>query len=258
MHFFRKLADRTMSFFDPPRTRKGLRGEILPEQNEGAPDSHRPSGLCPRCGKPSSFDVHGTLPVAFEYGSMIARRDGGYESDPIERVASLICRRCKQGMIVVEEQYAGETPSRIGRSTGVITFRGFHWWPLPVAQVSSDVPAAIASAFSEAVTALAANCPRAAAVMARRTLEAIAAEKGESGGRLVDRIKTLASKGVLQPALADWATEVRLIGNAGAHFDPLDEVSNEDAQQLINLIRELTRYLYELPADLARRRTPKP
>lgn len=33
----------------------GKGGEILPEPHEGLPDSSRPSGLCPRCGKQSSF-----------------------------------------------------------------------------------------------------------------------------------------------------------------------------------------------------------
>jgi hypothetical protein len=93
--------------------------------------------------------------------------------------------------------------------------------------------------------------------MARRSLEAIAFDKGETKGQLVDRLKVLADKGILTPALADWAKEVRLVGNAGAHFDPIDEVSLDDARQLTDFIRELLKYLYELPADLQRRRAPK-
>jgi Domain of unknown function (DUF4145) len=58
--------------------------------------------------------------------------------------------------------------------------------------------------------------------MARRTLEAIAAEKGEVKGVLAERLKNLAASGVLVPRLADWAKEVRLVGNAGVHFDPMD------------------------------------
>lgn len=46
--------------------RKGRRDEVLPPENEGLPDSHRPSGLCPRCGKQSSFDIAGSLPVTDE------------------------------------------------------------------------------------------------------------------------------------------------------------------------------------------------
>jgi hypothetical protein len=92
--------------------------------------------------------------------------------------------------------------------------------------------------------------------MARRTLEAITVDKGETTGVLADRLKKLASNGTLLPTLADWAKEVRLVGNAGAHFDPINSVSKKDAEDLIAFVRELLRYLYELPADLARRKGP--
>jgi hypothetical protein len=57
--------------------RKGKSGEPLPEANDGPPDSHRPSGLCPRCDKQSSFEATGHLPITF---------DGGMAHPPRERV----------------------------------------------------------------------------------------------------------------------------------------------------------------------------
>lgn len=241
----------------PPR--RGDRGEVLPEQHEGNPDSYRPSGLCPRCGKQCSFEVLGSLAVTFDRG-VVWHLGSRQEPDVLDRVSALVCRHCAQGVAVVEEQWVGETAWRKrDRSTGgAITYRGLHWWPLPEAQVSDDVPQPIADAFAEAVTALAAHCPRAAAVMARRTLEAIAGDKGENSGVLADRLNALAKKGVLQPDLAEWAKEVRLVGNSGAHFDLMQAVSEDDARQLLAFIRELLRYLYELPAELARRRRPTP
>ncbi len=94
--------------------------------------------------------------------------------------------------------------------------------------------------------------------MARRTLEAITVDRGETKGTLAERLKALGAKGVLHPTLSDWAREVRLVGNTGAHFDPMDQVTVQDAQQLVNFIRELLKYLYELPAELRRRRSPSP
>jgi len=235
--------------------RKGPRGEVLPPDNEGLPDSHRPSGLCPRCGKQSSFEIAGSLPVTFDYETYSVGSDGTYRHDLIDRVTSLICRHCLQGVVVVEEQWVGEKPKKEQKGGGVISFRGIHWWPLPEAKLSSDIPSDIAGAFAEAVTALAANCPRASAVMARRTLEAITVDKGETKGTLADRLNALGAKGVLHPTLSDWAKEVRLVGNVGAHFDPIKQVTVEDAQQLVNFIRELLKYLYELPAELNRRRS---
>lgn len=157
--------------------------------------------------------------------------------------------------MVVEEELLDGCSWREPRSGGgTITWRGIHWWPAAGGSVSSDVPTSIAEVFREAVKALHADCPRAAAVMARRTLEAITVDKGETSGRLVDRLRNLTTKGILVQALADWAKEVRLVGNAGAHFDPMDTVSKTDAQQLVSFTRELLKYLYELPGELARRR----
>jgi hypothetical protein len=239
-------------------TRKGPRDEVLPLQHEGAPDSYRPSGLCPRCGKQSSFASAGSLPVTFDHEVYVAGHDGSREPVLIDQVTSLICRHCQQGVVVVEEQWTGEAPSKKQKGGGVISFRGIHWWPLPAARVSSDVPADIASAFGEAVTALAADCPRAAAVMARRTLEAITVEKGETTGSLAQRVKALSARGLLHPSLADWVNEVRLAGNIGAHFDPMQPMSKENAQELVNFVRELLKFLYEMPAELARRRASSP
>ena len=50
---------------------------------------------------------------------------------------------------------------------------------------------------------------------------------------LADRLKKLGTSGVLLPTLADWAKEVRLVGNAGAHVDPINTVSKKDAEELI-------------------------
>jgi hypothetical protein len=90
--------------------------------------------------------------------------------------------------------------------------------------------------------------------MSRRTLEAITVEMGETKGSLAERLKNLSEKGVLHPSLSEWAKEVRLIGNKGAHFDPINEVSTDDAKQLLTFIKELLKFLYELPAELNRRR----
>ncbi len=235
----------------------GRTGEKLPEKHEGLPDSTLPQGFCPRCEKQSSFDLIGSQPITFDPDSYFAERDGTRIPVHLDRASALYCRNCRQGIVVVEEQHVAGRSWRETRSGGgEITWRGIHWWPGAGAQVSADVPADIAEAFGEAARALQAECPRASASMARRTLEAITVEKGETTGVLADRLKNLTMKGVLVPALAEWAKKVRLVGNVGAHFDPLNCVSKRDAEQLISFVRELLKYLYELPAELARRRGP--
>lgn len=239
------------------KTTTGKRGEPLPENHEGPPDSTNPAGLCPRCEKQSSFDYVGSLPLTFDGGYILGRGDEGNTPTFTERSTVLICRNCHQGVAVLEEQVIGG--KRAGeRRSGTITWKGFHWWPLVGSTVHKAVPTEIADTFHEAVLALSANCPRAAAVMARRTLEAIAVDQGETSGTLAQRLSKMSSRGLLHQTLADWAKEVRLVGNVGAHFDPMQTVAHEDARQLIDFIRELAKFIYVLPFELKERRRSTP
>ncbi len=234
----------------------GKRGETLPEPHEGLPDSSRPSGLCPRCGKQSSFVNTGSLDVTFDYSSYSQDRDGKKIFHPLDRVSVLFCRHCKQGITVIEETWIGDHPQREGvKGGGQISYRGINWWPLTEANLSTDIPKSISEIFNEATMTFAANCPRASVVMARRSLEAVTVDKGETKGNLYNRLDALNKKGIIHPSLIEWAQEVRLVGNKGAHFDPIEKVDLKDAKQLLSFVRELLKYTYELPAELERRRS---
>jgi len=233
----------------------GKRGEDLPLPHEGLPDSLRPSGLCPRCGKQSSFENVGSLPVTYD-SSYVVHPGGEHELTLIDRVSSLVCRHCSQGIVVIEEEWVGDSPAKQQKHGGTVTWRGIHWWPLPESNLSTDIPKNIADVFCEASMSLFANCPRASAVMSRRTLEAITVDKGETAGTLADRLLNLTKRGILLSTLSDWVKEVRLIGNVGAHFDPIQTVTVDDAKQLLSFVRELLKYLYDLPAELKRKRSP--
>ena len=236
--------------------RRGSRGELLPEVHEGLPDSEHPSGLCPRCGKQSSFESKGSTTVTHD-GRYAVGYDGSRSTIEIDRVTVLFCRHCNQGTAVIEERVQDPLAPGQRPTTAKVYYRGIHWWPLPETSLSKDIPESIAGAFAKASSALHAHCPRAAVVMARRTLEAVTVDKGETQGTLDTRLKKLAAKGDLPPNLATWASEVRLVGNTGAHYDELNPVSVEDANDLMGFLRELLRHLYEIPADLDRRHSSR-
>jgi hypothetical protein len=231
----------------------GSRGETIPARHDGFPDTSTLSGLCPRCKTQSSFELGGSLPVTFS--TLIAMgRDGSQVRVPYDQVVVLICRHCDQGVAVIEEQMTGDHPSVARKGGGHIWWRGVHWWPFPGGVCDPAIPAGIQSTFDEACRAIAANCPRAGAVMARRTLEAVAVDQGERDGTLVKRLAVLTSRGLLPSTFSDWAKEVRLVGNVGAHFDLQEDVSVRDAEQLRDFIAELLNHLYILPSKLAARR----
>jgi HEPN domain-containing protein len=92
----------------------------------------------------------------------------------------------------------------------------------------------------------------AACLMARKALELAVNQAGGQGGTLAAKIKDLASRGVIAPALAEWAREIKDIGNEAAH--EADTITKEDAEQTVYFAEMLFTYLFTLPGMIAERR----
>jgi Domain of unknown function (DUF4145) len=224
----------------------------------GLPDSSTLKGTCARCGLKSSFALAGTNALTYGSGPLLHGARGESSRLEVERAATLVCAHCGQGVEVIEELWIGDRLWIDATVGGSFSWRGVFWWPLPAAQRTADVPLAISECLSEATQCLWANCPRAAAVMARRTLEAVCEDKGATGQTLAANVKSLFATGQLPKPLMDWADEVRLIGNQGPHFDVKNPVTRADANELLRFLDDLLRYVYELPGELARRRAAPP
>ena len=84
-------------------------------------------------------------------------------------------------------------------------------------------------------------------------------EKGAVGSNLSSKIENLKGKGDLTAVLAQAAHEIRFLGNYGAHpqDDGLDEVKAEEAEKLFEFVVTLFKYLYELPAQLDKRKSER-
>jgi len=244
------------------RLTQGERGEVQVESNpETLPDSTDPSGPCPRCGRVSNFIVEGTVGVSFGR-AWSQGPNGEREWDTLDRMALLRCLGCQQNTVVIEEQWIGDYPARTGASDrGLITYRGIHWWPPPgAADLDEAIPGPVQGGYAEAVRALSVRAPRAAATMLRGTLEALVRDRGSDEAQqalatnLARALRVMADEHTLDGSLADWAAEIRLAGNAGAHLDPLEGVTMDEAEDLAHLTRQLLHYVYELPAQLRRAR----
>lgn len=233
------------------------------ERNPDAPpDSDDPTGICPRCGRSSSFDHTGDpLPVTLDWSITSHHADGTTSPEVLTRAASLLCRACRQATVVVEEQFVGNQRVADGfRTGGYINWRGTYWWPPPEsADLDNAVPEQLRESYGEAMRCLAAKAPRASAVMLRRTVESLVDDRGSEEATkqatLERALKVMADDGTLDRNLAEWAGEVRLAGNVGAHYDALDDVEAGEAEALARLTRQILHYLYELPAQIRRRRT---
>lgn len=222
-------------------------------RNYGLPDNTFPEGLCPRCGKQAAFS-RGALWPLVDDGTTVVAKDGSRMAVDVERASILTCQNCNRGLVVIERRFQGPRTMLVGGTP--IAWRGVHWWPSVGATVHKAVPDSIRRALEEAETTLSIGCYRSATIMARHALEAVTKEQGATKYSLIDRLKEMAAAGKLQPTLSEWANEVRLVGNVGAH-DPLAEVPEDDAKDLIAFMQALANYLYVLPFELAERRKKK-
>jgi hypothetical protein len=67
----------------------------------------------------------------------------------------------------------------------------------------------------------------------------------------------MARDGGLASSLVDWATHVRLHGNAAAHPDIYGEVTIEEAREIAALIKTFVEVMYILPATIASRQAAR-
>lgn len=232
--------------------------------DEALPDSTSPYGPCPRCGRLSNFTAKGNAPVTYDGGATMGL--GGTQHEPTydERLTVLQCQGCDQNVVVIEEQYVGGRRTRDGGTrSGLQEWRGVHWWPTPGMRPGNpDVPAAVSEAVAEATRCLAVQAPRAAAVMLRGALGQIVVDRGSPEAQkkpnLASQLKQMADEHSLDKTLAEWASHVRTLGNAGAHPNELEPVTIDEAHELSRLMAALLDYLYVMPANVRRARQARP
>jgi hypothetical protein len=218
-----------------------LRSLSVVHDPESLPDSADLGGPCLRCGRAAAFLFRGGTPLT---------------PSSSERAAVLECMGCGDSIVVVERLLDAGGP-------GVPpTYEGLHWWPTPgTADLDPDIPAQVESAYEEGMRALSVKAPRAAAVMFRGMLAQVVLDKGTEAAKakhtLYDRLNQMSQDGSLHPSLVEWASEIRLLGNAAAHPDSLEPVSEQEATDLSRLCRQLLNVIYEVPARISRSRAAR-
>src|SRR6266704_5107267 len=96
--------------------------------------------------------------------------------------------------------------------------------------------------------------------MCARAIQGSAIALGAKKKKLTDQIDELFSQGKITEALKDFAHEIRITRNLGAHPDKdgLEEVSEQDASDIVEFTREYLHHVYVMPAKLKVRQTPSP
>jgi Domain of unknown function (DUF4145) len=112
------------------------------------------------------------------------------------------------------------------------------------------VPPHIAGAASESHQCDSVGAYRAAVLMARAVVEATAKDQGITNGQLADKIDKMHERGLIRELVKDQAHEVRHLGNEMAHGDFVDAVTKEESAEILELMAEVLREVYQAPARL--------
>jgi hypothetical protein len=119
-----------------------------------------------------------------------------------------------------------------------------------------NIPGKVIKSLEEAITCHSQGCFAAAAIMVRRTLEEVCAERSATGVNLKARIRDLGSKIVIPGELLDAMDELRILGNDAAHIEAkeYDEISDAGVTVAIQFTREILKSLYQYSALLGKLR----
>jgi hypothetical protein len=198
---------------------------------------------CPHCGGTGNFDpVHQHANISYQKRDPDKELEQRGHIQVLTLTASL--RRCPdpacKGIVLVVQEHAGQVvlvlpPQRL--------------------EFSADhLPATCSETLKEAVACHAAGAYRAAAMMVRRLLEEICADNNANGADLHKRLEALKALVVLPQTLFDAMGELKALGNDAAHVEAraYDNIGREEAQDSIELAKEILKALCQLKGLVAR------
>ena len=166
-------------------------------------------------------------------------------------VSAAQCESCKGFVLVVGIRLPG-TAECVLEAVYPLGKPNRNAVPPEVEQAASDV----AADFKEALRCHWVKSYRASVVMCRRAIQSSAIALKAKGGRLIDQIDDLFKTGKITEPLRDFAHEVRLTGNDGAHPDKdgLSDVQEGDSEAIVEFAREYIHHVYVMPAKLKARK----
>lgn len=198
------------------------------------------SRVCWNCGKDSHFEPVGTSSFT-KFGEFFTR--------------SYICDCCRALSVAALRSLPGQPLDNIGVGGADIIFESpdavLSWYPLnPSGKAFEDVPGSISDAASEAYKCFSVDAYRAAMMLARGVVEAVAKHQGHASGTLFAKIEAMGEARQVSPLTVETAHEIRQVGNDMAHGDFIVPVDKDDCQDVLNFMDALLDEVYIRPAKL--------
>ena len=194
-------------------------------------------GTCPWCQRDVLFIRNWFLPY------------NGVE--PLEVHELLICPRseCRRATYRVGIGQQANSQWELATVTA-------QWPPAGSRPPHQALPKPVADDWAEAHKCFGVTAYKGAAAMARRATQGVCIDRKAKPGKLVAQVKELVAAGSLHQQLGEWADQVRVFGNTGAHpgDDGLDTVSKEDAEDALAFLDQLLEWTYVAPWKLQQSR----
>lgn len=109
------------------------------------------------------------------------------------------------------------------------------------------IPANVLLAFEEAIICHSNKCFIASAIMIRKTLEEVCADRKATGDNLKKRLQDLGKKIFIPKELIEGMDELRLLGNDAAHIESntFDEIGKTEIEISIEFTKEILKGVYQ-------------
>jgi hypothetical protein len=194
------------------------------------------TGTCPHCHYAAHFEKYLNTPDIAGASQKIDKREVGYFHG-MRR-----CPNCRNNVFLVAEQIVES--GRFLPPTVVETF------PEPSVEFNRDgLSQMLQDLFEECLVCFQNHCFRAAAILLRRCLEQICAEKGITGGTLHHRLNLLKPLVQIDERLYAILFDIKLLGNDAAHANlaSFDKIGHDEASLAIEVFKKVLDSLYHTP-----------
>jgi Domain of unknown function (DUF4145) len=121
----------------------------------------------------------------------------------------------------------------------------YRLWPPLERHVEFKLPEIVRDSYEEAVRCENAKSFIATAVMVRRALEAVCKEYDPKSKSIYAALQNMLKNGVISEELMEWATELRVIGNRGAHATS-EKITRTEAKEALDFLQAILEIFYDL------------
>jgi hypothetical protein len=154
---------------------------------------------------------------------------------PPEEYTFASCEVCKNPALFLREDM----------SDGFERDAYYRVYPPHSRHIGYLLPKVVRASYEEAVRCENGRSWIACVVMVGRTLEAVCVEYDSKTRNMAGTLKAMLTNGAISQELFDWANELRVIRNYGAHATD-QEITEQNAREALDFLQALLEIFYEL------------